>query len=206
MEHGSTRGYSVKTGRSFRSLCSLGAFALALASGFAAAQPADSGESQTQAVWTPKEASFTYAGFTTKYSCEGLVSQVRSVLLSLGARRSDLVVTGTGCLEAGRPAPFPGVKVRMKVLEPASGAASDTVPAHWKPVQVRLDRDPVAEAGQCELVEQIKQKLLPLFSTRDVEFKPNCVPHQLHPNGTRLRAEVLMPVPSQRQASASESH
>lgn len=197
----------VKTMSPFGALLRSGACALALASGLAAgAQPADPGESQTQAVWTAKQASFTYAGFTTKYSCEGLVSQVRSVLLSLGAQRSDLVVTGTGCLEAGRPAPFPGVKVRMKVLEPASGAASDTVAAHWKPIQVRLDRDPVAEAGQCELVEQIKQKLLPLFATREVEFTPNCVPHQLNPNGTRLRAEVLMPVQSQRQASASETH
>ena len=188
----------------FRSLLSLSAFALVLVSGLAAAaQPADASENQTQAVWTSKEASFTYAGFTTKYSCEGLVSQVRSVLLSLGAQRKDLVVIGTGCLEAGRPAPFPGVKVRMKVLAPASGAAGDTVPAHWKPVQVRLDPDPLAEAGQCELVEQIKQKLLPLFSTRDVEFTPNCVPHQLNPNGTRLRAEVLMPVQSPRQTSAS---
>ena len=188
----------------FRSFLSRGAFALALVSGIAAgAQPGDPGESQTQAVWTPKEASFTYAGFTTKYSCEGLISQVRSVLLSLGAQRSDLVVTGTGCFEPGRPAPFPGVKVRMKVLAPASGAASDTVAAQWKPVQVRLDPDPLAEAGQCELVEQIKQKLLPLFSTRDVEFTPNCVPHQLNPNGTRLRAQVLVPVQAQQQASAS---
>lgn len=189
---------------SFRSLLAAGASTAVLLSGVAAgAQPGNPGESQTQAVWTSKEASFTYAGFTTKYSCEGLVSQVRSVLLSLGAQRNDLVVTGTGCFEPGRPAPFPGVKVRMKVLAPASGAASGTVPAQWKPVQVRLDRDPVAEAGQCELVEQIKQSLLPLFSTRDVEFTPNCVPHQLNPNGTRLSAQVLLPVQPQRQAAAS---
>jgi len=91
-----------------------------------AAEPAE-----TQAVWTPKEASFTYMGFTTKYSCEGLVSKVRSVLLSLGARRSDLTVYGTGCLEPGRPAPAPGVKVRMSVLVPA-GSSGDAaaVAAH----------------------------------------------------------------------------
>ncbi len=160
----------------------------------AKAQAADAGGSETQAVWTAKTASFTYAGFTTKYSCEGLESQVKSVLLSLGARRGDLVVTGTGCFEPGRPAPFPGVKVRMSVLQPASGAAKDAVAAQWKAVQVRLDTDPLAEAGQCELVEQIKQKLLPLFSARDIQFKPGCVPHQLNPNGTRLQAEVLMPL------------
>lgn len=191
-----------------RSFVTLAASALVLLGpGVAAAadaNPTNSAGSETQAVWTPQQASFTYAGFTTKYSCEGLVSQVRSVLLSLGARRDDLVVIGTGCLEAGRPAPFPGVKVRMSVLTPASGTAGNAIAAQWKPVRVRLDTDPLAEAGQCELVEQIKQKLLPLFATRDVEFKPNCVPHQLNPNGTRLSAQVLMPVQSARQASAAQ--
>ena len=192
---------------SARSIVTLAASAVAIL-GPGAAAAADSAAtpagSETQAVWTPKEASFTYAGFTTKYSCEGLVSQVRSVLLSLGARRDDLVVIGTGCLEAGRPAPFPGVKVRMNVLTPATGAAGNVVAAQWKPVRVRLDADPLAEAGQCELVEQIKQKLLPLFATRDVEFKPACVPHQLSPNGTRLSAQVLLPVQPARQASTAQ--
>jgi hypothetical protein len=168
--------------------------AVAAAADPVASPAADPAGGATQAVWTPKEASFTYAGFTTRYSCEGLVSQVRAVLLSLGARRDDLVVIGTGCLEPGRPAPFPGVKVRMNVLTPAAGAAADAVAAQWQPVRVRLDTDPLAEAGQCELVEQIKQKLLPLFATREVEFKPNCIPHQLSPNGTRLSAQVLLPV------------
>jgi hypothetical protein len=196
---------------SIRSFVTLAASALAVlgpgvaAAADPAANPTNPAGSETQAVWTPKEASFTYTGFTTKYSCEGLVSQVRSVLLSLGARRDDLVVVGTGCLEPGRPVPFPGVKVRMNVLMPASGAAGNAVAAQWKPVRIRLDTDPLAEAGQCELVEQIKQKLLPLFATRDVQFKPNCVPHQLNPNGTRLSAQILVPAQSAREASAAQA-
>jgi len=195
---------------SVRSFVTLAASALAVlgpgvaAAADPAADPTNPAGGETQAVWTPKEASFTYTGFTTKYSSEGLVSQVRSVLLSLGARREDLVVVGTGCLEPGRPVPFPGVKVRMTVLTPASGTAGNAVAAQWKHVRVRLDTDPLAEAGQCELVEQIKQKLLPLFATREVEFKPNCVPHQLNPNGTRLSAQVLVPVQSAREASAAQ--
>src|SRR5690242_1482683 len=119
---------------SMRSFVTVAASALAvLGPGLAAAADAAAipAGSETQAVWTPKEASFTYTGFTTKYSCEGLVSQVRSVLLSLGARRDDLVVVGTGCLEPGRPVPFPGVKVRMNVLMPAGAAAGNTVAAQW---------------------------------------------------------------------------
>jgi hypothetical protein len=168
---------------------------------------ADTSDSEA-AVWTPKEASFTYMGFTTRYSCEGLVGKVKSVLLVLGARREGLTVYGTGCeVSAGRPAPFPGVKVRMSVLVPASEAtrSAQAVTAHWKPVQVQLDADPLKEAGECELVEQIQQKLLPLFSTRGVEFKPNCVPHQLHPGGTRLQAQVLVADAGPKEAAAAQS-
>jgi hypothetical protein len=95
----------------------------------------------------------------------------------------------------------------MNVLVPDGSSADAAVAAHWKPVRVQLNADPLAEAGECELVEQIKQKLLPLFSTRDVEFKPNCVPHQLSPGGTRLHAEVLVAdqsAPADRQASAAQ--
>jgi hypothetical protein len=189
---------------SIRSLVTCIASALAALGSIAvSAQPASPADNATPAVWSTKQFSFIYTGFTTKYSCEGLESQVRSVLVSLGARRDDLKVIGTGCFEAGRPAPFPGVRVQMSVLVPASGNATDTVAARWKPVDVKLDSDPVSNAGQCELVEQIKQKVLPLFSTRDVQFTPNCIPHQLHPNGTRLHAEVLLPVQRERQASAA---
>ena len=194
--------------RSFRRTGLLAVSALAIV-GLGITVPgaaADASDSEA-AVWTPKEASFTYMGFTTKYSCEGLVGKVKSVLLSLGAQREGLTVYGTGCaVSAGRPAPLPGVKVRMKVLVPAAegNATGDTVPAHWKPVQVQLNSDPLGEAGECELVEQIRQKLLPLFSTRDVEFKPTCVPHQLNPGGTRLRAQVLMADEAPRQAAAAQ--
>jgi len=45
------------------------------------------------AVWTPKEVQFTYMGFTSKYTCDGLRDTVREMLLHLGARKDDLKVT-----------------------------------------------------------------------------------------------------------------
>jgi hypothetical protein len=83
----------------------------------------------------------------------------------------------------------------MHVLElPTAGNSAHTtqVPAHWKTVEVRLDRDPLTEAGDCELVEQIKQSLLPLFATRTIDYRSSCIPHQVQPSGTWLRAEVLI--------------
>lgn len=153
------------------------------------------------AVWVAKELSFVYQGFTSRYSCDGLFEKMRRVLLELGARE-DLDVSRYGCTAAaGAPDPFPGVRIRMNVLTPAPVANASpaggtppaaTVPAQWKKVDVRLNRDPVYEAGDCELIEQIKQKILPQFTTRSVEFSSNCVPHQLSAGGTWLRAEVLI--------------
>jgi hypothetical protein len=83
----------------------------------------------------------------------------------------------------------------MSVLVPAdSSAAADgepAVPSPWKAVELKLDRSSLSEAGECELVEQVKQKVLPLFTSRNVDLRNNCVPHQLTPGGTRLTAEVL---------------
>jgi hypothetical protein len=153
-------------------------------------------ETDQSAVWTPKELRFIYQGFTSTYSCEGLRDKVREILLQLGARK-DLKVSETPCSGlAGRPTPFPGVTIKMNVLQPAAGKDdsqdSEVIPAHWKTVRLRPDRSALDEAGDCELVEQVKQTLLPLFATRNIEFSSNCVPHQLQLGGTRLRADVLV--------------
>ncbi len=58
------------------------------------------------------------------------------MLLALGARKSDLKVTEQPCSgNPDRPNPFPGVRIKMSVLQPAPAQLSpDTTPveAHWK--------------------------------------------------------------------------
>jgi hypothetical protein len=172
------------------------AVAMLLAVSLSSTAWAQSADDTQSAVWVPKEFKFVYQGFTTKYSCDGLQGKVRTVLLNLGARK-DLQVNSLGCIgRSGVPDPFPGVLVKMNVLVPAGTATAalgePALPSHWKPVTLQLDRSPLAEAGECELVEQVKQQILPLFTTRNVDFKSLCVPHQLSPGGTHLSAEVLV--------------
>ena len=50
----------------------------------------------------------------------------------------------------------------------------------------------------------MKQKVLPFFSTRNVDLKNTCVPHQLTPGGTLLTAEVL--APDQIPVNAADAH
>ena len=170
---------------------------VALGALLAPATWADSTDGGVSAVWAPKEFQFIYQGFTTKYSCDGLREKMREILLQLGARKSDLKISDWGCAaSSGVPDPFPGVAVKMSVLVPAGSATADlgeAVPSHWKPVTLKLDRSSLSEAGECELVEQVRQKVLPLLTTRNVDLKSECIPHQLSPGGTRLSAEVLAP-------------
>jgi hypothetical protein len=155
-----------------------------------AAPPADA----QPAVWTSKDLTFVFMGFTAHYSCDGLRDKIRHVLAELGAREG-FKVDYSGCSSSfGKPDPFPGVRIRMQVLQPAGAddKGSGVVGAHWKRVDLHLDRDPVWEATDCELLEQIRQKILPLFAARNVGFASNCVPHQAY-LGTRLSAELLFP-------------
>ena len=168
------------------------------------AAPADSqpaAEAPQTARWSERKISFTYMGFTTHYSCEGLTDQVRHVLLELGARKSDMNVHELGCTtRVGEPTPFPAVAGTFYVLEPvppeqaySPAGVVGVVSAHWQPVDVRFDHSGLDMSGQCELLEQIKQHILPLFPARNVQFKSLCVPHELFAGGTSLRVEVLMP-------------
>jgi len=174
-------------------------FSLSLAGGVLAEPPAPSNAAQSPppawGVWTPKEFRFIYMGFTSHYSCDGLADKMRSILLQLGAR-PDLRIRQMPCSGAlGRPTEFPGVTVNMNVLVPwdaTSATATVTpVPAQWKMMELSTERDPLREAGDCELIEQVKAHVLPLFSTRNVDFRSTCVPNQLQIGGTRLNAEVL---------------
>lgn len=173
------------------------ALAYGLTAGTVAAADAAPDVADAQpATWTPKELNFTYQGFTTHYSCDGLREKVRSALLALGARRKGLAVHESGCSRLnGGPEPFPGVRIKMQVLTPVAAAATpdaNTAAAHWKTVDLRLDRDALSESGDCELLEQIKQSILPLFTTRNIKYSSTCVPHQLSVGGTTLRADVLV--------------
>src|ERR1700744_3666810 len=133
------------------------------------------------------------------------------MLLQLGARKDDLKVTETPCSGMpDRPNPFPGVRIKMNVLQPAPAqlvSGATLVGAHWRPAKLPYRESGINAAGQCELIEQFNQKILPLFTTRNVDVRASCVPHQLEPLGTKLQAEVLVTDQKkvEKQASAADA-
>jgi hypothetical protein len=191
--------YAQRRSRSWAGALLAGLMMAAAVASFAADSTAPAGAPQG-AQWVKKKVFFVYAGLQTEYVCEGFRDQMRKVLLQLGARKSDLDVRETGCTSGfNQPTHFPGVAGTISVLQPAGPGQGDAangapgvVAAHWQPVQVQLDFPGRDVNGQCELIQQVKSHILPLFTTRNVQYDPNCSPRQLIVGGTSLRLEVLM--------------
>lgn len=195
--------------------------------------------------WKEHEVSFTYSGFTSKYSCDGLADKVRLLLRTLGAR-PDLKVTTYGCGALyGGPTEFPRVKLRFATLEPAADGAAvlpaesavaqtaataepfghvigreaprlpvpgtalapeasavAPLPGEWRKLRFDRDRPRSLELGDCELLEQFRDRVLPLFATRAMDDHTRCVPHQLSGSSLSLSFEVFAPVPTADTARA----
>ena len=70
------------------------------------------------------------------------------------------------------------------------------VQAHWRRVDLMQNRKlDSAHGGQCELLEQSKRSLLPLFTTRNLDFTSNCIPHQTFSGGMTFKVDVLQADP-----------
>jgi len=150
------------------------------------------------AAWKRHEIEFTYMGFTTRYSCEGLQGKIRLLLAASGAR-PDFEVTTLSCAAgAGKVTEFPRVRIVFHAPEiPADGsqAPADATPAHWQTVSLRRNHPRDLEMGDCELIEQFRDRVLVAFTTRNVTSEINCIPHQLAGSAFSLDYDVLVGPP-----------
>ena len=162
----------------------------------AAANAADSppGELVT-GTWQHHKLTFNYFGFTSLYTCDGLEDHVRQILVHLGARK-DLTVSATGC-----PGPFDTpsrtawVNTDFYSLAPVTGAGgSDTVNARWTVLEVTPRRPGFMGDGDCELVEQMKDLITKNFTLRDVQYRTDCVAHEVTLDSFAIKAQALRPL------------
>lgn len=171
----------------------IGLMAICLAAAWARpAAAAD--EEEIAATWKRYEVRFHYTGFTTRYSCDGLQDKVRRLLLHAGVRK-DLKISLSGCeVGPGRVASMPGLRIVFWAPElPEAGRRDVGEPAlaRWRRVVMRRNQPRWLEAGDCELVEQFRDRLLPQLMTRAVSSDINCVPYQLVGTRIDLAFEVL---------------
>jgi hypothetical protein len=157
-----------------------------------------SGADSGHGVWQKHEYSFQYFGFTTTYSCDGLASKLKVLLIAAGAR-ADAKSTSDACDRGyGVPDKFARARLKFYTLAPVVNGENAGPPVNgvWRSVKF-ADRSPREVAlGDCELIEQFRDKVLPMFTTRNVDSRMTCVPNQLSGSAINLQFEVLAGVPS----------
>jgi hypothetical protein len=182
-----------------------------MALGAAAAEAADaaapSASSPTEAgSWQSHTYQFHYMGFTATYSCDGLADKLQ-LLLRLAGTRSDAKVMPSCARGYGVPDKLAEAQAVFSTLQPASAAspgaaasagnsAANGVAGTWRHVELAPQHPFELQAGDCELVEQFRDTLLPMFATRNLKSQITCVPHQESGSNFSLSFDVLAPVPA----------
>jgi hypothetical protein len=148
-------------------------------------------------VWQKHEYELHFMGFTSRYSCDGLKEQVRVLLKAAGAR-NDLQVNSGPCDQ--RPTRFAAVNMTFYTMVPASGGSSApagaaTTPAVWRTVKLADHSPSLLQNGDCELVEEFRDEILPMFTTRNIVNNMSCVPNEEHVGQLNLSFDVLTSAP-----------
>lgn len=175
----------------------------------AASQPAGNTPAQTGTVatmpgkWQTHQYEFHFMGFTSIYSCGGLADKLRLLLQQLRPR-NGAQVTPLCAQRYGVPDKFARAKMTFSSLVPLNEAAQGTtaeptVPGVWLHVKWAPDRPYDLRGGDCELIEEFRDSILPMFATRRVNSQLSCIPHE--DTGTfSLSFDVFVPAAA---ASAS---
>ncbi|MEP6884441.1 MAG: hypothetical protein ABJC66_06810 [Gammaproteobacteria bacterium] len=177
--------------------CALSPTLLLSMSASAADAPAHT--TQEQGIWQKHEYLLAYMGFTTTYSCDGLADKVKVLLLAAGARH-DAKSRSAACASGfGHPDKFARAELTFYTLGPAAGVApSDSKPidAVWRPVSFAYRSPRELTTGDCELIEQFRDNVLPMFTTRNIDNHTTCVPHQESGSSISLHFEALAAAPT----------
>ena len=190
--------------RNRRFLISAAIAALVALTGSGASFAGDASAGEPAAgTWEHHQTEFTYWGITTLYSCDGLETNIRSLLLHLGARK-DAKVSARGCPHGSS---VPGrnaiVALDFYSLAPSDANSPNAVQAHWTPVAVSPTHPYFMAGGDCELVHEMKDIISKNFSLRDLNYRSDCVPHQVNIDGFGIKAQALKALPAVAKASGS---
>ncbi len=163
-----------------------------------AAEPA-AAPAPAPGAWQKHQYSFAYLGFTSTYSCDGLADQLKRLLLAAGARADSKTRPGVCASPYGRPDKFARADLTFYTLAPLdSGKPPDEKPVNgvWRSVALAPHSPQGLQIGDCELVDQFRTQVLPMFTTRNVVNKMTCVPHQESGTVIDLRFDVFAAAPA----------
>jgi len=190
---------------------------LAAISPAGAAEEASAPLEQVSAVWKPQEINFYLHTFTSIYSCRALTDKVRLLLLELGADKG-VTVRSVGCFD-NEFSRMPYLKIKLaspveatpqvlaeleksrstrelaaRVKGERPNEVTEQFPAQWRKVSLSRGKLGLQE-GDCELIDELKRKVLPKLAIRIVKDEVNCTPYSLTLGQPRLEVEALAQMP-----------
>jgi hypothetical protein len=171
-----------------------------------------------QAIWKDQEFAFYFQSQTTFYSCSTLEAKLKRILEALGAR-AWVRVRAVDC-QSG-PVRMPRVSVKMSapveatpqaIAEREKGRSKRELaarvrgekqdpealapfPAQWKRVSLSRGGKLDLEPGDCELIDELRRKVLPKLAVRIVKDNTHCTPRQLTLGQPQLELESLVAQP-----------
>jgi hypothetical protein len=151
-------------------------------------------------LWQKHEYSFAFLGFTSTYSCDGLADKLRLLLIASGARSDAKARPGACASGFGRPDKFARADLIFYTLSPAGATADPSASAAaidgtWKSVTLSLQQPRELGRGDCELVEQFRSNVLPMFTARNIDNHTTCIPYQESGSEIDLRFEAFSAAP-----------
>jgi len=172
------------------------------------------------AVWIERDVQLHYMGFTSYYSCEGLRGQVRSILKELGAR-PGFKVTARNCINLTGPEWSPIVRIVAafpveatpevlaelerdaskrelvaRVQGKSATEATAQFPARTKRVEFRSGGMSFLQDGDCELMEQMRDRVFGPLGVKVIDSSVHCSPRQVWLGAIRMTVDVLEPLPA----------
>lgn len=149
--------------------------------------------------WQEHKFSFQFMGFTSTYSCDGLADKLKVLLLAAGARPDAKSWPGACASGFGRADKFARAELTFYTLMPldsSSSAVAKPVKGTWRTVTFSSRSPRELQIGDCELVEQFFNQVLPMFKTQNVVNSTTCVPHQQSGSTINLKFDSFAAVPA----------
>jgi hypothetical protein len=169
---------------------------LVLAAGVANAQ-SSADDAVVQAVWKPQRMNFVYRGYSTLYSCRSLQQKLQKILTTVGAR-GGIELRTYSCDDESAIARFQialtspveatpenveqlttfdthdELVARVRGERLASAEDLPRFPAVWKTISFARSREMRLSPGDCELVLQLRQHILPRMAVQIVNDQVRC--------------------------------
>jgi hypothetical protein len=146
--------------------------------------------------WQSHNYDFQFMGFTSTYSCDGLADKLKVLLKAAGAAPNPKVqpLCSRGY---GVPDKLARATVVFSSLQPVpiGAGAAVSVAGVWRHVELAPHRPFTLGLGDCELIEQFRDHLLPMFLTRNLNNQVTCVPHEDSGSNFNLAFDVFAPEP-----------